>query len=478
MKNSKGITLATLVVMIATIILLSSIAIGFGYKYLIETKEADKEYFVEILSNAVVERESYFNINSIEYPRVGYEVKDVGSLEKIIQRYIPALRANNPEFLFERGLWYIVDNKTAEKLGVKGSSSYIDAYDATSTNEMTLTLVDYYSGAVYIFDTKGMDLGDINDGISGDVIKPDDGHVHDYNLPFPTCTEDRKCLICGFVEKIALGHDYGGEKPAEPVDNEFHYKKECTRCGAKGGYERHQSLNGFAHYISGDGSWYHYNGCSICGWSEDIGNYDKCEIVYKSISDTEHVKQCKICLHEEKSEHNYKYAYIDGSYHEKVCTICGYVSIQYEHHEDNDGDRFCDKCLGEITIEDNPLLVNVMIKNKEYPDSHFVTIGETIQLIFTADKMITDAKVTICGYGGDNIKYTYSSDKLTCTAELYVDEHIIIAQNTKVTFTIDCKSITTGKWLTSPMAATTNAESYLIYDSIAPTIQYILKESY
>ena len=39
MKNSRGITLASLVVMIASIILLSTMAIGFGYRYLEKTKE-------------------------------------------------------------------------------------------------------------------------------------------------------------------------------------------------------------------------------------------------------------------------------------------------------------------------------------------------------------------------------------------------------------------------------------------------------
>ena len=38
-KDSKGITMASLVVMIASIILLSTMAISFGYRYLTETKK-------------------------------------------------------------------------------------------------------------------------------------------------------------------------------------------------------------------------------------------------------------------------------------------------------------------------------------------------------------------------------------------------------------------------------------------------------
>ena len=474
MKDSRGITLATLVVMIASIILLSTMAIGFGYRYLTGTKEADEKYFKEVLSSAVSKREGNHNVSKKEYPRIGYNIASVDAFKEIIDKYIPELKSVNSELLFERGHWYIVDKETAKDLGVKGSENYIDIFDEDSEEKMTVTLVDYSSGAVYIFDINGIEIGNIKDSLSGDVFNPEDGHEHDFNIPAATCTEDKKCLICGYVIETALGHDYNGEMPAEPIDDEFHYKKECTRCHMKGGYERHQDLDQYAFYESGD-VWYHYNGCSVCGWPEDGRNYEKCTIVWESISDTEHVKKCKICEHEEKHEHVFKYVCIDEVYHEQVCTICGFVKIKYEPHE---GERYCDKCGCEIIKTQNPILLEVILKNKEYPESKYVTDGETIQLIFTADKKITDANVTICGYGGDNIRYTYSSDRLTCTAELYVDSHIAIAQNSEVTFTIDCKSVTTGASLETPMTDTTNDESYLIYDSIPPTMEYIPKESY
>ena len=85
MKNSRGITLASLVVMIASIILLSTMAIGFGYRYLTETKEADRKYFAEVLSNAVSKRESNYNVNSLEYPRIGYKIKSSEAFKDIIR---------------------------------------------------------------------------------------------------------------------------------------------------------------------------------------------------------------------------------------------------------------------------------------------------------------------------------------------------------------------------------------------------------
>ena len=156
MKSSKGITLASLVVMIASIILLSTLAIGYGYRYLQETKEADEKYFCEVLSNAVSKRENNHTVNSSEYPRVGYHIKTIDAFKEIIDSYIPILKSSNADLLYERGLWYIVDNVTAEKLGVKDSENYVDVFDETNTEKMTVALVDYYSGAVYVFDINGL----------------------------------------------------------------------------------------------------------------------------------------------------------------------------------------------------------------------------------------------------------------------------------------------------------------------------------
>lgn len=473
MKDSKGITMASLVVMIASIILLSTMAISFGYRYLTETKKADEKYFKEVLSSAVTKRENNHTVNSPEYPRVGYQITDANSFQEILNKYVPSIK-DNGEILFDRGLWYIVDTKVAEKLGVKGSSDYIDVFDKESDESAKVALVDYYTGAVFLIDIN--DVQGIT-GISGDVdIIPDDGHIHNFNIPEATCTQDKKCLICGYVAQAALGHLYEG-KAYEPIDDEFHYSKDCKRCGMKGGYERHTDLNNYSFYKSGDGEWYHYSGCSKCGWPTDGRNYEKCTTQWKSISDTEHVKECKVCKHSETSLHECEYICIDDHYHEYVCKICGYKKIKYELHED-DGTHKCKKCGCEIATGEEPLLESVILKNKEWPDSHFVTDGETIQLIIKADRMISNVEATICGYGGDKIKYKYSDDKLTCTAELFVDEDVVIAQNTKVTFSVSCKSVSSDKWMTAPASTTTEEGSYLIYDSIPPLVDYIPKAEY
>ena len=95
------------------------------------------------------------------------------------------------------------------------------------------------------------------------------------------------------------------------IDDEFHYNKECVVCHMQGGYERHKNLDGYAFYKSGDGTWYHYTGCSVCGWPGTIKDYEECDTIWKSISDSKHVKKCRICEHEEEFLHEFKYAYVE-----------------------------------------------------------------------------------------------------------------------------------------------------------------------
>lgn len=479
MKNSKGITMASLVIIITSIILLSAMAISFGYKYLIETKKADEEYFKEVLSSAVTKRENNHTVNSPEYPREGYYISTLDAFQKILDEYVPELKYNG-EILFDRGLWYIVDNKAAEDLGVKRSSDYIDAFDPGLDNDekVTVALVDYYNGTVIIIKIdKVREIG----GISGDIdIIPDNGHEHNFNTDEATCTLDKKCLICGYVEKVAKGHVYEYGEKAEAIDDEFHFVKKCSRCGMQGGYERHVDLDKYywTNTYSGE-SWYHYKYCRECEWPEPNINYELCETVWKSISDTQHVEECKICKHQVASNHVFEYVCIDLNYHEYVCKVCGYKIIKYELHED-DGTGKCGKCGYEMPIGggEEPLLVEVLLKNKEWPNSNYATDGETIQLIIKADRMISDVDANICGYGGDNLKKTYSDDKLTCTIELFIDAGIVISQNTRVSFSVSCKSVSSDKWMTAPVSETTDDESYLIYDSVLPEIDYIYKSEY
>ncbi len=475
MKNSKGITMASLIIVITAIVLLSTMAIGFGYRYLTKTKQVNKEAFVEVLSSAVTKRESSYSVNMSSYPRLGFYIKDAETFKKLVEKYVPSL-PHNSDLLYERGQWYIIDNITAEKLGVKDSSRFIDVYDMTGTEKITVALADYVSGSVILFTIDQEGIEEIKEGIDESKIEPTDGHIHDFNLPAATCTEDRKCLICGFVVQTALGHLYTNGA-ATPIDDEFHFRKTCERCGAKGGIERHTNLDKYTFYKSGDGTWYHYNGCSVCGWPEGARNYQRCDTYWESLSDTEHALRCKICEHSEVSNHTLKYIYVDKEYHEYLCTDCGFVKINFEVHEDTNNDHVCDKCDAEMITSDSPVLESVTLKNKNFPDSKYITKGETAVLTFKSDKAMQDAVVKIGGYGDEKLHYTYSADRYTCTVELTISEDIVLNQNEKLSISINCQSVSTGKWIVNPITATSDG-SYLIFDSIPPTAEYILKGKY
>ena len=478
MKNSKGVTLASLVIIIASIILLATMAISFGYKYLTETQEADEKYFKEVLSNAVTKRENNHTVNSLEFPRAGYHVDELSSFQELLEKYVPEAK-NNSEILFDRGLWYIVDNKAAENLGVKKSSDYIDVFDEDMTEDVKVALVDYYSGTVFIIEIDS--VGDVSSIISGDSsgdtiipVIPDESHVHNYNIAAPTCTEDQKCLICGYVKATALGHDYGGGTfTCEWIDEDFHYTKKCQRlgCGMIGGYERHTDIDKWTHITSGDGEWYHYTGCSKCGWPGATNlEYIKCDptVVTVSFSDAEHAKKCNVCKYQELFPHEFYYKFVNENYHDVYCRMCNYKK-RVPHTA-----LPCPDCEYDPNYE-GLILESVLLKNKEWPDSKFVTDGETIQLIITANERISDVDAQICGFVGDYLTKVYSNGNKTCTVELFVDNDVRLAQNSKVTFSVSCKSLETGLWMTSPVSVTTDHESYLTYDSVSPIVEYILK---
>lgn len=234
MKNSRGITLASLVVIIASTILLSSLAISTGYRYIKKVNEADETYFKEILSNFVLKREKNYNINSGDYNRIGYYIDKQELFDDIINKFIPKLVSVNKDGMFENGKWYIVDSESAKELGVKDADKYIDILKKDEDKKVKISMVDYISGAVYVFnfDSKEIKLEtekekDIN------VI----GCEHK-NKSSLTCTTDEKCLDCGIVLKVAVGHEYNEVAP-DKYDKEFHYTRECNKCGMLSGFEKH-----------------------------------------------------------------------------------------------------------------------------------------------------------------------------------------------------------------------------------------------
>ena len=236
MKSSKGITLASLVVIIASTILLSSLAISTGYRYIKKVNEADETYFKEILSNAVLKREKNYNINSGDYNRLGYYINNQELFDDIIDKFVNKIVSANKKELFENGKWYIVDSESAKELGVKDADKYINTFNKEENKKVKVSMVDYISGSVYVFD---IEKEKMEKEIETEKEKSKDkiGCEHK-NKSLLTCTTDEKCLECGLVLEVASGHVYNEGAPAE-YDKEFHYTKECEKCGTLSGFEKH-----------------------------------------------------------------------------------------------------------------------------------------------------------------------------------------------------------------------------------------------
>ena len=120
MHDSKGISMISLIVTIVCIIVLSSLAIGTGTKYIRESRARDRETFITVMSSAVARRHEDTNLNSISYPYLGYYIKDGVIFDSV---FAPKVAE---EIKFEDATWYVVDTTTARELGVMEPEKYIE----------------------------------------------------------------------------------------------------------------------------------------------------------------------------------------------------------------------------------------------------------------------------------------------------------------------------------------------------------------
>lgn len=467
MQKSKGISMISLIVTIACIILLSSLAIGTGVKYLRESKERDKTNFISLLSNAVSKREEETNVNSLGYPYLGYYISDSSIFELV---FAPKIGEN---VLFENGIWYVVDNTSAAGLGVKQSEKYISSIDESLGEEVTVALVNYLTGDVYMINVTPDEVSGLNLSKENVIV----GHKHRYIIETPTCTEAVKCADCGFILKEALGHSYDNTLATpEPADDASHYNKTCSRCNMKGGYEPH--IFGYTHTEEA-GVWYHRSSCSVCGW-EDLSRTE-CIIQYTlPTSDTQkrvsHIKTCRTCRYTRTEAHTFGYRSISESMHEEYCTDpkCGYVRGS-ELHSDNDMNGFCDKCLRSIIDYGYPQLTTVTINKKDASgdEAYYAKIGDTVVINFVADRPIQNVSVKIGGQAvsAQNIQSTVDLRTWTVEFQLLAAHNIA---NGKLGFEINCES-QNGIEMVGPVTTTID-KKYVIYDGTAPTIEYIKKQ--
>lgn len=455
----------SLVVTIIVTILLASVAVVTGSRYLRESKKRNTEVFVSVLSNAVVKRQEDTNLNSMLYPYIGYYINDGAVFNSV---FAPKI---NTSASFDSGIWYVVDTKTAENLGVTESESYITSIDGSSTGSIKVALVNYADGSVYLVDVAASELNGLDLKEDHVVV----GHTHRYVITEPTCVLPVKCADCGFILKEALGHDYRSTTPTptEGDKENSHYTKICSRCNMPGGYEEHTATYTF---VSVSGAWYHKMTCTVCHY-ENTSNIP-CSITYTRSDDytkrpTVHVKSCSVCKHSVEEAHTLAYRRISYGEHEKYCTVagCDYVVLT-EHHIDNNGDSKCDLCGADIVSY--PLFrVVTMVNSSASAESgkHVAKYGDTVELTLVADKEIRNLVVYIAGQRvpAGNIS---TSDNRTWRITLNLTSGMNIPDG-NISFSVNCES-TTGVAIPSAITSVTD-NRYVVFDGTPPILQYIKK---
>ncbi len=466
MKNSRGISMISLIITIIVTVMLASMALSTGTRYLKDSKKKEQENFIEVLSSAVSKRHQDTNINSLAHPYLGYYIKNSLIFESV---FAPKV---DEDLTYEDSVWYIVDNAAATNLGVKEIGDYIESVNASVEDEVKVALVDYKSGAVYLINVHSYELTGL-DITEGDFVT---GHEHRYLDTEATCTTGIKCADCGFILKESLGHLYETEVAATPYDDISHYTKQCIRegCGMTGGFALHDFEITFS--IQG-GKWYHTIKCPTCNYEKAN---EECTVQYYMPETTEqkekhHMKYCAECAHSEAENHTEAYRRISETFHELYCSVkeCNYT-IRRDPHEDSNNDKVCDVCGSEIIDYSYPQMLKVELVNAgatSNSEKYYAKYGDTITMQILADKKIQNLKVTI---GGKEVPASSMStvDQKAWVITYYLDSKNKI-NNGALKFTIDCES-TAGVPMPSTFISTTDGNN-IIFDGSNPIIQYINK---
>lgn len=384
--KNKGISLVSLIIIVISIIILISIVVNVGYNYIEESNRTETAAVLKLISSAASNRQNDIHIDANTY-YVGYPLKESG---------LTNITGLPEDFTVEaEDLWYFIDAKSAESLGVRESDKYIENDLKSPSSEIVkMVLVDYVTGEAYLVEVNALFLdGTIEDS---ECNQSPDG-VHAYSVQ--TCTKGSKCIYCGTPKnghENGLGHNFlpatctsagicsrcgainadapaiGHSFPTNPVTGEelwntdaTRHWKECERCGTRKETEEH--FKGYVRIKLSDSpevydAKYHRELCSICGWESVKTQH---VIAYKITGTHSHRRYCELC---EYSEEHSDSGWIteDPTYHWRECTEdCessdGTIDcseddkIFKEEHTDENHDNICDTCLKSLdNVPPNP----------------------------------------------------------------------------------------------------------------------------
>ena len=405
MKNNKGISMISLVIIIVVTVILIGIATTAGYRYITESNKIQAQAVVTVISDAAYRRQNDLSagVSVRYYEGYSFDVQRNAATKYAAIKGLPEEDDDSnsiPDCLEEQGAkWYLFDAESAKALGIVEADRFIEnniSYaDALKNEEVRLVLADYSTGSGYLVE---MPKDIINDSLrqDGGCLNSPNG-FHNFKI-IATCTKPALCIYCGGEDPLnpALGHDF-----AAPTCTASGF---CRRCGVvdpDNGPLGHLLIKNSdisnsqliaamdakdcRMYANTDGTtnpddpawitdalkhWheclrcgnkteteehskgfvvvnnvYHYEMCSKCGW-ESIKTKHIFE--YESLSDNTHLKKCKICLYEETH------------------TDSGWIDTHVDYHY-----RICDdtnKCH-DSTVIINGVTTEVLFKEAHYDNN-------------------------------------------------------------------------------------------------------------
>ncbi len=464
----------SLIITIIVTVLLSSLAIGTGTKYLKESKSKDRSNFISVLSSAVSKRREDMNLNSNKYPYLGYHINNDVYFEQVIAPKV------NESISYDDGDWYIVDTRSASSLGVRESEKYIDTFNFSGDGSGTITvaLVNYKTGRIYLLNVLPSDISSLPES----SYTPE-GHVHRYIIENPTCTEPQKCIDCGYIYKEATGHIYSGDtstpQPAVGDEANSHYERVCSVCGMPSGYAPHTFEYVF---IIGSGPWKHKKKCNVCGYPEaDDVNAENCSLAYtlptlESEKEVYHKVTCKYCLHSANEPHDFGYREKSETMHEKYCKTPGCTyTVATEAHRDDDNNEICDDCNANIIDTTYPVLNVVTIVNMSATTEdkkYIATYGDTLKITVEANKSIQDLTVEISGMTAVDMT---SADEKNWEVTYLLDKTKQTLSDGRIPFSVTCATKGSGVSVLAPITQPTDGKN-VIFDGSNPVGGYVDKE--
>lgn len=488
MKDNKGISMITLVITVICMVIFLSLAYRIGTRYIFESKEEEKVALVAVLSDVVARRQNdrYVGIGDTTLHYIGYHVSS-GDYNEISKNF------ENPNRMYEPGLWYVLDANKAEELEIAEAQNYLvenlkDKKDGEDKKYIAVS--NYYTGEVELL--KYEEVKVLVDNVVDSSIDEESDceheytlvscteasvctkcseimlHAlgHDFNLSAPTCTEDRKCNRCGYIEQKALGHEY---ITSELSYNENGHFNKCVRydtCKAVGNFENHDKKYG---QIAGD-EWIHIVRCDICGW-QDLA--EECTVAVRKKDLINHIEYCTLCLKEKEAEHNetQKYEAYDEEQHTAYCEACSGEIHKEEHIDIEKPYGICDKCDAVLNVDKAPKVKNITMKNitSQVEDVYFAKRGDKIEIRLEVSMLLGGAptiKLQDRVIKTENIK---QEESLVWVAEIDTADYLF----DEGVMNIEINNIKSLWGVKGADIFETTDDKYITYDSIKPQYIYI-----